>query len=134
MDENQVKIALERYHTFKSHLKKCEGKLEEIAVKKYKMPGSIIKMPEGSPVSKESRLLDLLEKEEPLVKDYRMNKYFIELADFFISTLPKEEQSMVRDRYINRKSCTWLETHHFMSDMGQRKLINRRIKQFIEKT
>lgn len=133
MDEHQVKIALEKYHQFKRMHKKAGDKIDEIACKKYRVAGSIIRMSDN-PVDRSSILLDLMEKEEPLIQDYQLSLYFIQLAEQFINTLPEAEGKLLHDKYIRRKSVVWLEQNHYMSRQAQHKLIERRIKHFVART
>lgn len=134
MDENQVEIALTRYRKFKQSLTQIELRLEEIAVKKYKLPGSIIKKPEGNPVSRDSRLFDLMDKEKVLITDYRITKYYIDLVTDFLLKMPEPDRSMIVDRYINGKNWTALERKYFLCTRQMSRIVKKRIKEYVEHT
>lgn len=133
MDENQVEIVLTRYRKFKQSLTQIELRLEEIAVKKYKLPGSIIKKPEGNPVSRDSRLFDLMDKEKLLITDYRITKYYIDLVSDFLLKMPEPDRSMIVDRYINGKSWTSLERKYYLCSRQMSRIIKKRIKEYVSK-
>jgi len=133
MDEHQVKIALEKYHQFKRMHQKAGDKIDEIACKKYKVGGSVIKLQEQT-VDKTKVLLDLMEREEPLIQDYQLSLYFIQLAEQFISTLPEADKNMCYDKYILRHSETKLSHKYNYSREGLRYRINRLIKRFVDCT
>lgn len=134
MDENQVEIALSRYRRFKQSLTQIELRLEEIAVKKYKLPGSIIKKPDGHPVSRDSRLFDLMEKEKVLIMDFRITKYYIDLVADFIVNMPEPDRSMIVDRYINGKSWTALERKYHLCTRQMSRIVKRRVKEYVKET
>lgn len=134
MVEYHVEIALCKYREIKDRIAKLEDKLEEIAVKKYKMPGSIIKKPDGNSRPATERLLELMEKEEPIIREYQEYRYYIEMADVFLSTLPEYDRKLFIDRYIKGKTLEQVAAQNFISRRSLQRLFSKRISEYIAQT
>ena len=134
MTEVHLKLALENYIKLKRDVKKCKERLEMLDCKKYNMPGSVIKMPEGSTKSRETKLHEIFTSEKPLEQMVKQSQYYIDLVDWFISTLPKEEKPIFEDRFIKGKTIESIAEKHYMSRWTVSRLFDKRIKEFIEQT
>lgn len=134
MVEYHVEIALSKYREIKNKMARLEDRLEEISVKKYKMPGSIIKKPEGSSKSATEKLLELMEKEEPLFQAYQEYSYYIEMADVFLSTLPEYDRKLFTDRFIKGHTLEKVAIDNYTSTRSLKRLFKKRIEEYISQT
>lgn len=133
MIEIHVEIALKNYHQFKREIVRIENKIEELNARKYKAGGSIAKCPEN-PIDRSTIIINNLGKGECLEEELSLCRYYVNLAEGFISVLPEPEKSIVRDRFIARKTMAYVCDRYFMDRTTVWRRINKSIQKFIEIT
>ena len=101
--------------------------------RKYKVGGSIAKMPEN-PIDRSTVIINNLGKSECLEESLSLYRYYVNLAEAFIGCLSEKDAQMVRDKFIKGKSWAWIEMNHYMSIGGARKRIVSLIDKFIDIT
>ena len=128
MTTDDVKDALTNYHSYKRRYDQAQLELIAIIAKQTKAGGSIIKMPE-QPTDRTHFQLECIAQKDEINHKARYWRDMIYLAEAFIRSLREPYQSMVRDKYINKK-CDYhmIVTYHY-----DRMQIHRIVKRLIEK-
>jgi hypothetical protein len=127
-----VKMALINYHEMHK-IDDVLGQIEVVNAKRFKVGGSLIKIPEN-PKPRDLVILDNLERLDVLRNSLKVHQYLAELADVFINALPEPYQSMVVDKYVNKLNCYELEEKYNYSCRQINRIIDRFIDRFIEVT
>jgi hypothetical protein len=109
------------------------GQIEVVNARRFKIGGSIIKMPENAR-PRDLVILDNLERLEKLRHSLAVHQYLAELADTFINALPDPYQQMVIDKYVDKMSCVDLEDKYAYSCRQINRIIDKLIEKFIEIT
>ena len=133
MTELDIKFALERYHDIRLALQATERKLDELNAKRFKVGGSVIRIPENAePI--DHRITSNLEKLEKLTKDRERYAYYKFLGDDFIRVLTPKLQAMVVDKYVKG-----IKTKHLCETYGYAKssityIIDKAVTFYVENT
>lgn len=137
MQERDVKIALENYHYFINSIEPTQWKIDELNGRRFKAGGSIAKMPEN-PIDRSTVIINNLEKLEELTRLIDMYQYYISIANEFMSCLMDTEchkdSSMIRDKYIRRKSIEWISMNHNMAKRTVWRRIDYLVRKYVEQT
>lgn len=133
MEARDLKIALENYDHFVASVERVKLELEELEAKRFKIGGSISKIPENSK-RREEVILDNLERLMILEKELEYYQRNVDLVVNFIDSLKDTTndpiRSIVTDKYINKIGIYDLETRYYID----RKTIWRRINYEIQNT
>ncbi len=133
MTELDVKLALQNYHRLKKSVKTIENKIEYIEAKQTRTGGSVVKMPDGSQ-NNEQYKLGLIEQKERYLKDLANHRYYLEIAEHFIQSLPHPYQSLVKNKFVDKVPMKKLAEVYGYSLNGVVYVIDRLIKRYIEET
>jgi hypothetical protein len=133
MQEFDVKIALKNYHEFKKSIKRAQEKIEVIETRQTKTGGSVIKIPERT-TSDEQFKLALIEKKFQQYDDIDLYGYYVGVAEHFIKSMPMPYRQMMIDKYMNRKSNTWLAQHYNYDPRQILRIVNKLIRLYVEQT
>lgn len=131
MEEKDLKIALENFTYYVKALERVDHELEELNTKRFKVGGSIVKIPKN-PKSRELVMVENLEKLEKLQKKHDYYFSQVSLVNEFIDSLDDSPENPIRsiviDKYVNRLSTQDLELKYHMD----RKTIWRKIENNIQ--
>lgn len=130
LDQLHIQFALSNYRRILKEMKKLEAKIEEINDQKHKLPTGIVKRGENHHINKNSILLELMEKEQLLLVNYRGYQYYNRLADNFINSLSEPVKSIVVDKYIRLMRWSTVERKHNFSRRQMNRMIIRYVKLF----
>ena len=111
-------------------MKNLEDKIKSIDDQKHALPGGIVKKREALFSKKPSKLLELMEKEQILLANYKGYQYYIDLADSFVKATSEPGKSVIIDRYLNSMSWVHLEKKYNFSKRQMNRIIERNIKIF----
>ena len=100
-----IQFALYNYCRFKVAMKSLEHRIKIIDDQKHKLPSGIVKRREVLFSNKPNRLLDLMEKEQVFLSNYKGYQYYIDLAESFVNRVSDPGKSLITDRYFN--SMSW---------------------------
>ena len=128
-----LKMALLNYAQLKGNVRKIEDDVEVVNAKRFKIGGSIIKMPENGSKPRDLIIIENLEKLEKLKASHSVHHYLVELANEFIEALTDPYKSMVIDKYINRISNYELEQKYSYSVRQINRIVEKLIEKFIER-
>jgi len=128
-----VKMALVNYKQFHSAIVKIEDDIEAVNAKRFKIGGSVVKIPETTK-PRDLVIIENLERLDKLRNSLSVHHYLAELADEFINALNDPFKSMVVDKYINKLNATQLEEKYCYSFRQISNIIDRLIERFIEIT
>ena len=133
MTELDVKFALERYHDIRLALQATERQLDALNAKRFKVGGSVIRIPENcEPI--DHRITSNLEKLEKLEKDRERYAYYKGLGDDFIRVLEPRLQAMVVDKYVKGIKTVYLSETYGYAKSSIIYLIDRAVRLYVEKT
>lgn len=128
-----VKMALVNYKEFHKAITKIEEDIERVNVKRFKVGGSIVKIPEAAR-PRDVIIIENLEKLDKLKNSLSIHHYLADLADDFIKVLPDPYKSMVVDKYINKLNAYELEEKYSYSFRQINRIIDKLIERFIDLT
>lgn len=133
MTELDLKFALERYHDIRLALQATERQLDALNAKRFKVGGSVIRIPENcEPI--DHRITSNLEKLEKLEKDRERYAYYKGLGDDFIRVLEPRLQAMVVDKYVKGLKNRRLEEIYAYNHRQVRRIIEKAVEMYVEKT
>jgi len=133
MIATDVKMALVNYNELKKAIQEELDQLDEINAQRFKVGGSIIRIPENAK-PRDIIIIENLAKLDTNQRNLSMHMYLIALADNFMNCLPKQYREMVEDKYI-KKLCEYdLEDKHGYTRMQIHNIINKLIDKYIEIT
>jgi hypothetical protein len=132
MTELDVKHALERYHDLRLALQATERQLDALNAKRFKVGGSVIRIPENAePI--DHRITTNLVKLERLEKDRERYRYYVGLGDDFIRVLEPKLQAMVVDKYVKGIRTVYLCETYGYAKSSIIYIIDRAVKMYVEK-
>jgi hypothetical protein len=126
-----VKIALVNYKHYHDSIETINGQIECVNADRFRVGGSIIKIPEN-PKPRDVIIIENLERLEKLRKSLSLNQYLAELSDAFIEALPEPFNCMVEDKYIHKLTAYELEGKYCYSFRQINRIIDKLIEKFVE--
>jgi len=131
MTTDDVKDALTNYHSYKRRYDQAQLELIAIIAKQTKAGGSIIKMPE-QPTDRTHFQLECIAQKDEINHKARYWRDMNYLAEAFIRSLREPYQSMVRDKYINKKCDYYMQSEYNYDRMRIHRIIRRLIEKYVE--
>ena len=131
MTTDDVKDALTNYHSYKRRYDQAQLELIAIIAKQTKAGGSIIKMPE-QPTDRTHFQLECIAQKDEINHKARYWRDMVYLAEAFIRSLREPYQSMVRDKYINKKCDYYMQSEYNYDRMRIHRIIRRLIEKYVE--
>lgn len=132
MTELDLKFALERYHDIRLALQATERQLDALNAKRFKVGGSVIRIPENcEPI--DHRITSNLEKLEKLEKDRDRYTYYKFLGDDFIRVLEPRLQAMVVDKYVKGIKASHLCKAYGYHRSQVARIIDKAVEMYVEK-
>lgn len=128
MIATDVKMALINYTEFKRCIKRDTERIEEINVKRFKIGGSVIKLPENSTKQRSTIIIENLEKHDLANLSLINHQYLVYIADQFMNSVNGEWKEIIIDRYIKHLSQQQLVDKYCYPI----RYINRRINKLID--
>lgn len=133
MNASDVKTALIKYQKLKDEIQEDKNLIEEINAKRFKIGGSIAKLPEN-PKPRSEVILNNLEKIDSATQTYNMHMFQLWIVNDFLDKIsmmsykwPKAKQ-IILDRYVKCYSQSKMEEVYDL----EIRIINRNISKYID--
>ena len=133
MNASDVKTALIKYPKLKDEIQEDKDLIEEINAKRFKIGGSIAKLPEN-PKPRTEVILNNLEKIDSATQTYNMHMFQLWIVNDFLDKIsmmsfkwPKAKQ-IILDRYVKCYSQSKMEEVYDL----EIRIINRNISKYID--
>lgn len=131
-----VKMALINFHELKKSLPRIDDEITVITEKRYKIGGSVIKMPENT-IPREVIIIDNMMKMDNLKRTLSIHNYLIHVSLEFVKFLQDRNPmlaDMVIDKFIKKVRVSDMEMKYHYTNRQMNRIIDNLINAYIEAT